>query len=47
MIGLITGLILIGPWARLFGRPPVVRQTVFDSQGHMSDSASRGGPWGA
>jgi len=47
VIGLIAGLILIGPWARLFGRRPVVRQTVFDSPGHMSDSASRGGPWGA
>ncbi len=47
VIGLIAGLLLIGPWAKLFGRPPTVRQSAFDSPGHMSDLVRRGGPWGA
>jgi membrane associated rhomboid family serine protease len=47
VIGLIAGLLLIGPWAKLFGRPPTVRQSAFDSPGHMSDLDRRGGPWGA
>jgi membrane associated rhomboid family serine protease len=47
VIGLIAGLLLIGPWARIFGRRPAVGQTVFDSPGHMRDSTSRSGPWGA
>ena len=47
VIGLIAGLLLIGPWAKLFGRRPPVRESVFDSPGHMSDPDPRGGPWGA
>jgi len=47
VIGLISGLLLIGPWAKLFGRPPTVREPAFDSPGHMSDLDRRGGPWGA
>lgn len=47
VIGLISGLLLIGPWAKLFGRPPTVREPAFDSPGHMSDPDRRSGPWGA
>lgn len=47
VIGLVAGLILIGPWARLFGRRASVPTSAFDSPGHMSDSEPRGGPWGA
>ena len=47
VIGLIAGLILIGPWARMFGQRPAARETVFDSPGHIGDSPPRGGPWGA
>lgn len=44
VIGLAAGLILIGPWARVFGRrgPP---EPSFDSQSDMSDLPSRNGPW--
>lgn len=47
VIGLVAGLLLIGPWAKLFGRPPTVRESAFDSAGHMSDPDRRSGPWGA
>ena len=47
VIGLVAGLLLIGPWAKLFGRPPTVRESAFDSPGHMSDPDRRSGPWGA
>jgi membrane associated rhomboid family serine protease len=47
VIGLITGLVLIGPWARLFGRPAPIRQPAFDSTDHMSEPERRSGPWGA
>ena len=47
VIGLIAGLILIGPWARMFGQRPAARETVFDSPGHIGESPPRGGPWGA
>jgi membrane associated rhomboid family serine protease len=47
VIGLIAGLILIGPWARLFGRPARIRKAKFDSPDHMSEPQSRSGPWGA
>lgn len=47
VIGLIAGLILIGPWARLFGKRAAARQTGFDSPDHMSDAGPRSGPWGA
>lgn len=44
VIGLVAGMILIGPWARFFGRrssPP----PSFDSKTHMSEPESRNGPW--
>ena len=47
VIGLIAGLLLIGLWARLFGRPAQIRTVEFDSPEHLSDAQSRGGPWGA
>lgn len=46
VIGLVSGLILIGPWAEWFGRQPPGSPSGFDSPGQMSDPASRGGPWG-
>lgn len=45
VIGLGAGLILIGPWARLFGRRPSAPQASFASEPHMSDPSPRDGPW--
>ena len=45
VIGLAAGLILIGPWARLFGRRPMAPEAPFASEPHMSDPSSRDGPW--
>ncbi|MEH6666103.1 MAG: rhomboid family intramembrane serine protease [Brevundimonas sp.] len=47
VLGLIAGLALIGPWARLFGRPAPIRPATFDSPDHMSEPERRSGPWGA
>lgn len=47
VIGLVAGLLLIGPWARLFGRRAPIRPARFDSPHHMSEPEPRSGPWGA
>ena len=44
VIGLVAGLALIGPWARLFGRPAAPAAS-FDSPADMREPETRNGPW--
>lgn len=46
VIGLVAGLLLIGPWVRWFARPAPPADEPFDSAPHMSDPEHRSGPWG-